>query len=131
MRSFLLIAFVIISFYACKSTKSLDHDIQVKSNFEFNNEDVFIEIQELSLQSDSVNMTVQFKGGCKNDHRFECVYDPEVNQKSDTLKLNLVHFSEDLCFSILKQDLRFYLNPSITKRDPQYLRVNRYTITIQ
>ena len=105
MRSFLLITCLVVSLFACNSTKPLDHDIQVKSNFEFSQQDVFIEIQELSLQSDSVNMAVQFKGGCKNDHRFECVYDPEINKKSDTLKLSLVHFSDDRCFSILKKDL--------------------------
>lgn len=105
--------------------------VTYQSTFEANSDDRFIEIVALSISEEKVlDLKVNYKGGCKNDHELNCFYSAEHNTSTDTVKLFLTHISDDKCFSIINDSAQFQLTDKMLKPSHNYLKVNDYHIEL-
>jgi len=132
MKQALLVAAALFLTHGCSLKKGLNdpQPISVIKGFKADHQESFIEIKSLELLGNLVKTKVQFKGGCLDDHRFECIYDPLLNNGTDTLRLSLIHKSEDLCFSILKDSLAFEFNKEVASENYTYIEVNNVSFRV-
>jgi hypothetical protein len=91
----------------------------------------FIELFDfVQIDDQQFKLKINYSGGCKNDHRFECYFFEANKVQQDTLRLHMLHFSEDLCYAIKTDSMTFRLAEKVKFDTYQFLAINNYSFPL-